>query len=405
MFDNTDVPNLSSNITRLKVLEAKRSQKRIWVVIVKRIHQANVDLYNSPRLHATNAKSFKVQFREELVSFEPDSTDDDINSIESDQIEVPTVATLVDYKETIKTAINIFNIEEEVEEYEVEEEVIEEVQSDSEEGVKHIEHVSKSELNPEPELGPCVSNTATDLPSKRSRKKNKSSRRHNENFLNPREIHCKDHCIDKLDFDLSVSVKKLEIHDNVSLPPLQLRQRRCCDEFNRKFHRNLPNYKGLRSEYGLSSRQLDKKEKQAEIMQTREQTRRKLLEEYRQRRIQQNEEVFVQWLRQVAKRNSESQGVKTQKPANSKKRVSSGAKAAEATKRVKARVRPKTSKEPARKPSSAIKKKRRSRPHTAHSCVCIEVPESVLKEGLSLGDLTISSSKASTRKLHILTVS
>lgn len=32
-------------------------------------------------------RSAKVKFRDELVSFEPDLTDDDVNSIESDQVD------------------------------------------------------------------------------------------------------------------------------------------------------------------------------------------------------------------------------------------------------------------------------------------------------------------------------
>lgn len=52
--------------------------------ITQRVQEANFTLFNST---PQPTRSTKVKFRDELVSFEPDLTDDDVNSIESDQVE------------------------------------------------------------------------------------------------------------------------------------------------------------------------------------------------------------------------------------------------------------------------------------------------------------------------------
>lgn len=51
--------------------------------ITEKVQQANFDLFNST---PQTSRSTKVKFRDELISFEPDLTDDDVNSIESDQV-------------------------------------------------------------------------------------------------------------------------------------------------------------------------------------------------------------------------------------------------------------------------------------------------------------------------------
>lgn len=52
--------------------------------IAEKVQQANMDLFSTT---PHTVRSAKVKFRDELVSFEPDLTDDDVNSIESDQVD------------------------------------------------------------------------------------------------------------------------------------------------------------------------------------------------------------------------------------------------------------------------------------------------------------------------------
>ncbi|KAJ8966756.1 hypothetical protein NQ314_003325 [Rhamnusium bicolor] len=297
----------------------------------------------------TNEKSVKVKFREKLISFEPDLTDDDVNSIESDHVEVlvDNRPLILEYETTINNDTNIFNSKEALEEKV--EEIIEDIESDCDVvGIQNIEPYyvpeEKSSVVTTKEGNNVINNTMT----------------------------------------------------IISLPPLQLLQRKCCDKSIQNLHKNLPNYNGLRSEYGLSSKQLENRERQKEINKLREQTHRQLIEQYRNRKIHQNEKVFCQWLKDVSKRKSEKKYCMKQKVKNAKypdhqvnhvSHVSSkyGGKIKE---------RPKSANQFV--PKINIKKPRR--PHTTHSCVYIEVPESLLQQGLSIGDFTITTSKL-TKKI------
>lgn len=352
---------------------------------MEKVQQANVDLFNS-QPNATTEKSAKVKFREELISFEPDLTDDDVNSIESDHTElsIDNHPTILDYKTTINDEnVTIFNIEEDVEE--VEEEVLEDVESDS-------------EYKPEIKVS-TVSEKTTDnettVSSRKESNKVKKISKSKAAFLNPHEVNCKDHCIDKLDYDLSMSIKKLDIQEKLSLPPLQLLQRKCCDEVKKKIHQNLPQYNGLRSEYGLSSRQLESREKQKELLKMRDRVCQQLMEEYKTRKMQQNEEVFCQWLKEVAKRKSE-------KKATNKRAVSAKQSNTNKTEK-KIKERPKTAN--AFIPRTKTRKKRNTNKQNTNARVYIEVPSSCLEKHLRIGDLTITNSKLFSRNVHIITIS
>lgn len=349
-----------------------------------------------------NEKTAKVKFKDDLISFEPeDLTDDDVNSIESDHADI--ISPTPDYKTTIisHNDPNIFNIEEIEEEYLEEEEIIEEIGSDPEIletiPVRSIDSINKIDKNINSEKF-SQDSQRIESSSKESLKSSKRRKGSKFKFLNPSEVHCKEHCIDKLDFDLSMSIKKLEIHEKVQLPPLQLLQRKCCDEVRQKTPKNLPNYNGLRSEYGLTSKQLAKRQKQQEVLKMREEMRQRLITEYRTRRIQQNEEVFCQWLKEVARRKAEKQN--TKKPKYKESVVPNVIILPNKT-AGRVRERPKTANEFI--PRTTVKKPRR--PHTTQSCVYIEIPPSVLHRGLNIGDLIIRNSKLFNRNNLLLTVS
>ncbi|KAG5875530.1 hypothetical protein JTB14_021581 [Gonioctena quinquepunctata] len=332
--------------------------------IAEKIQEANIVLFSS-NPSANNEKYFKVKFRDELISFEPDMTDEDVNSIESDQIDITSDnQSSLDYKTTINADLNIFDIEE-VEELE---EIIEELDGESDANCPvENEQTTYCDLHEKVEENKYEDESMSIISSKRS-----SAKKHvkQKRYINNHEVYCKDHCIDKLDFDLSMSIRKLEIHEKVALPPLQLIQRKCCDEVKQR----------------------------KEISKLKEQTRKRLIEDYRNRKIQQNEEVFSQWLKEISKRRMEKQSTQKQKP---KQCFSPNVICLPNRSTGKAKERPKTASEFV--PKTPIKKPRR--PHTTSSCVFIEVPQTLLQRGINIGDLIITNSKLFTKKLHILAVS
>lgn len=229
------------------------------------------------------------------------------------------------------------------------------------------------------------------------------------------EVHCKDHCIEKIDKNLSISIKKLEIHEKstVNLPPLQLHQRQCCDDVKlSSSSQNLPNYNGYRSEYGLTYRQLKNKNRHLEMIKQKELARQKLIEQYRHLKVQQNETVFCQWLKEVSRRNKEQTELKNQFKIKHKTSPfeilpkSLSPMAINNNKHViktgRTKERPKTAGYNEFVPKTNVKKKR---PHTTQSCVYIEVPQNLLKRGIYIGDLLVTNSMEIGKKLHILTVS
>lgn len=365
--------------------------------ITEKVQQANADLFSSFPV-SKNGKSPKVKFRDELISFEPELTDDDVNSIESDYVEAKpdNTSPILEYKTTILSPkMSIFNIQEKVEgDEEIEDELIEEIIGDEE----IIENPTESNKITSPKISfvEAFNQAESSKGSSKSSKRKKHSK--TKTTINPVEVHCKEHCIDRLECDLSMSIKKLEIHEKFQLPPLQLLQRKCCDEVREKVPKPLPRYNGLRSEYGLSSRQLEKRERQKQIIKMKEEMRHQLMNEYKKRKIEQNEEVFCQWLKEVAKRKAERQNIRKLK---SKETVSPNIITLPTKLLGKARERPKTANELL--PKTNVK--RRIRPHTTHSCVFIEVPHSILGRGLTLGDLVVTNSKLFTKNLHFLTVS
>lgn len=364
--------------------------------ITEKVQQANVDLFSSYPL-SKNGKSPKVKFRDELISFEPELTDDDVNSIESDYVESKTSiqSPIPDYKTTIiSPKENIFNIEEHLEEEdEIIEDEVEEIVIDEEFLEKSI--VVNKNPSPKPTFIETFKQTES---SKRSSKSSKRKTQIHKPSAGPNEVHCKEHCIDKLEYDLSMSIKKLQIHDKFQLPPLQLLQRKCCDEVRQKVPKALPRYNGLRSEYGLSSRQLENRERQKQLVKMKEEMRHKLINEYRQRKIEQNEEVFCQWLKEVSRRKAARETAKKLKP---KEAVCPNIITLPSRNIGKSRERPRTANEFV--PKTNVKKRRR--PHTTHSCVYIEVPQILLERGFDLGNLVVTNSKLFTKNLHLLAIS
>ncbi|KAF7281711.1 hypothetical protein GWI33_004427 [Rhynchophorus ferrugineus] len=386
--------------------------------ITEKVQQANLDLFNST---LETARSIKVKFREELVSFEPDLTDDDVNSIESDQVEedqgiiekVPdSTDNMSAYSTVLRENISLEDTEEEEEE--VGEAFVEEILSSDDDGeiqeegsFRQSEYVAESKVSNELRKG----NVEDQIDQKAEKRKNKGRKGSKRT-----EINCKDHCIEQVDSRLSMLIKKLDIQEKpvVNLPPLQLHQRHCCDDTKSSHSfRNLPNYNGYRSEYGLSYRQLKNKHKHIETIRQKEMARQKLIEEYRIMKVQQNESVFCQWLKEVSRRNRQKREINREnklrlksvgfQPQTPLKCLSPNVVNINQSlmRQERDRVRPKTAGFNEFVPKGHIKKKR---PSTTQSCVYIELPKSVLKKGIYIGDLLITNSKKISKKLHILTI-
>ncbi|CAG9861142.1 unnamed protein product [Phyllotreta striolata] len=328
--------------------------------IAEKVQQANIDLFSSYDSRANDAKTPKVKFKNDLFSFEPDLTDEDVNSIESDRDENSDTQRLIfEYK-----TVNIPNIEELPEDTD-DEEIIESINAD----INEVEVFQKPRIKEEriEETKPvAVSNKTSTKKNKRSPKK----------LHNVKQVQCKNHCIDKLDFDLPMLISKLEIHEKYTneIPPLQLLQRKCCDELRQKVQRNLPNYNGLKSEYGLTSRQIETKRKQQELSKLREENRKRILEEYKRRKIQQNEQVFCQWLKEISKRRQEKEREKQKRQRRTKER-------------------PKTANEiPAK-----VHVKKIRRPHTS-TCVFFGMPR-------NFSSMIANANNNLSTRLHILTLS
>lgn len=374
-------------------------------------------------------RSTKVKFKEELVDYEPSLTEDDVNSIESDVdnvfVEAEVEKQNLEKQQTctdnnvIISGPNILDlhlydaIQLEDEAGEVDEESVNS-DSDSPETLEAVEDAIENFLETSRSNEFAITTKSEgegeeeeedeekyDVPKKLKEKKTKKyfqKRFWNQNHNN---VDCKSHCIEKLDFGLNLSINKLQIHEKpASCPTLKLQERKCCEKNKIRNPQTLPCYSGFRSEYGLSLLQLERRERRKEIIRMKEERRKKLMEEFKERKKQQNEEVFCQWLREVAKRkrqkeNENARILKTKE--NFSPTVINFPSRQEKTKE-----RPKTSGDLI--PSHGIK--RTKRPRTSSACVYIQVPDNVLKRGLNIGNILVSSKNVdSNTSMHVLTVS
>ncbi|XP_060527268.1 uncharacterized protein LOC132702564 [Cylas formicarius] len=360
--------------------------------VTEKVQKANVDLQNS---NLNSNKTAKVKFRDELVSFEPDLTDDDVNSIESD---IPAEEIVhrgeplshIPEDETESESLRVAYAEAELEEeacdiFEEEELVSDTEDSDS----PKPSDTTKMPDSPEK----IVSETLRVDSCKTYRKPHRKAK------STVSGVNCREHCIEHIDSNLSMSIRKLEIHEKPpsNLPPLHLRQRPCCDD--NKINRNLPRYNGCRSEYGLTSRQLQRRNRYAEMLKQKEIARQRLLEEYRRLKIEQNEQVFCQWLKDISRRKGHSRNAS--RASHTTQETTRSFDKDNTSKRLK--ERPKTAGVNEFIPKTRIKMKKR--PLTTESCIYIQVPRDVLAKGIQIGDLLVTNAKAINKKLHILTVS
>lgn len=322
-------------------------------------------------------REMKVKFKEELVDYEPSLTEDDVNSIESDEVsnevnDCPKFYNSAFSDESVQSVINL-NVDNEILE-EVDEDTDEERQPESSYSDDGNSESSVKEIRP---------------PDRKIKRKIKFFRKRNYSSHNY-EVDCKSHCIES--FDLGLRIKKLNIHEKVIVKPiLKLQERKCCEDNNNVKNQNLPVYAGFRSEYGLSKQQLERRKRIREIVRMKQQKRQELLQEFKDRKRQQNEEVFCQWLQDVNKRkniNTRMQKKETLSPKIIN--LPPGNKPEQQEKK-----RPQTAPLP---PKSQFFIRQKRRPQTSPAYVYIQVPNNILKQGLSIGNVYVSL--ASNKNKH-----
>ncbi|GJQ82918.1 hypothetical protein Trydic_g5921 [Trypoxylus dichotomus] len=400
----------------------------------------------------------KVKFKEKLVDYEPDLTDDDVQSIESYNeidymLEQEFIEEIAPQQLPNKIELNIFtpclNVTEEEDEEddstsgdivsneelgqdneesnlnqysfvnerqgtltdkdsitdeEIEEKIDSSEMNTSEETVgasNSSSNLSDSSIyDEEVEVIHQTDSTETKEETTTTKTASSASSKRTVSILSRRlsKVDCKIHCIERLDTQIDLTISKLQISERPLCPTLKLLKRKCCEKNQAKNEQKLPCYTGLRSEYGLSLQQLEKRQRRKELLKMREEKRKRLMEEYKSRKIQQNEEIFSQWLRNIQKRKEEQ----VNRNKNGKKAISP--KILEIpNKQFEKMERPKTSYPLIT--NHGVRKLRR--PNTSTACVFIQVPQNVLRKGLHVGDIIVTSSKnvPSPNGLHILSIS
>ncbi|KAF2892570.1 hypothetical protein ILUMI_13602 [Ignelater luminosus] len=364
--------------------------------ISEKVKEANTALF-SEEVNFEEKES-KVKFKEDLVDYEPELSYDDTTSIESeDNIDYSLMeqdTTILESQLQTALILNVCNTDEEEEEIgEIIEEIPEEITPTL------IESNINFSVQCESTTHKQVSELKTEIEQSNQQNKcnelNKSNKtKFSKKMHKVEDISCKRHCIDSIDrfdFNANISVSKINLREKpYQCPRLKLQRRNCCEKNEIKAQQKLPSYTGLRSEYGLNAAQLEKRERIREILKLREQERQRILEENKRRKIQQNEQIFCEWLKSVSiRKNQQKKNDRTRQPLSSTVNITFPTKPPEAVKQ-----RPKTANEIL--PKHTIKKKR---PHTSSTCIFIEVPPSVLQKGIHIGDLLVTkSSKMATKK-------
>lgn len=365
--------------------------------IAQKVEEANAALYNSS---LKSEKSPKVRFKEDLVSFDAQLTDDDVVSIESDHAELPFMEQqkeqiIFEYK---TNSSNMFSIEEDYED-----EIIEDIECE-------LEGLKKTESNPDicglndvenetilreekknirvDEVTPDSSNSGETKRKSRSRKKS------------PKFINCKHHCIERIETELTDAIRKLTLNEKPPVcPPLKLTDRKCCT--NKRNPTILPKYEGLNSEYGLSVEQILRRRKIKEMIRSREEKRQELLEQYKRKREEVNEQVFCDWLKKISERKHQ---ISFEEYRKSLRKTSSQIRPVSSSKSSSRVIgSSKTTSESGYSSKACSEKSARSRSGGSGQNVYVKVSRHVLQPGISVENLI--NSYGHTKKLFITTIS
>ncbi|XP_045463156.1 uncharacterized protein LOC123672871 [Harmonia axyridis] len=362
--------------------------------IAEKVEEANVALHNAS---LNSEKSARVRFKEDLVSFDAQLTDDDVVSIESDHAELPFMEqqkmdqTIVFEYKTNNT--NMFSIDEDCED-----EIIEDIECELE-GVKEKDS-NKGIAEPETKVIPHEDKQIRENETPDSNTSGEFKTKNKCRKKSPKFINCKYHCIERIETELSDAIRKLSLYEKPPVcPPLKLIDRKCCTRNHKRNPTSLPKYQGLRSEYGLSIEQITRRQKIKEMIRSREEKRQELIKEYEKKREEVNEQVFCDWLKKISDRKHRV-GFKEfreglNKPPPPSRPVSSSKTSSRAVGSSKS-----TSESGY---SSKTSSEKNTRARSGGQNVYVEVPRNVLQRGITVENLL--NSFGQSKKLYITTVS
>ncbi|XP_018318433.1 uncharacterized protein LOC108732241 [Agrilus planipennis] len=404
--------------------------------IKAKIKTANEALSNEV---LSETKRFTVKFKDDFTYYEADSTLLDVSSVESEENTQNTVIEECPHEETEETAlleaklqINL-NIQEEnvSSDSEISEKIIENKDDNSDDSSKQMTEIDANNCDercPSVNLGSSIKDdvftqedvTSEDnsvdtlngfdeiedneeegpfvtLEAEEVQKSDHSDIRIDlqkgekpAKQTSPHRIICRDHCIDR--FDSVEEIMKHKTPTPACCPLLRLRKRYCCEQNEFKQQQKLPVYTGKRSEYGMSSKDMQEARKRKALQEKLKIEESRIIEENRRRRIEENEKIFTRWLQDVTKRKKSQHQDKTtkqQRKAYSERfdRNSTN------------KVRPTTANN-----KTSVQYQKKKRPQTCPASICIEIPQRILKKGVIIGDVKISTRTKKSNEYHVMEI-
>ncbi|KAK9876808.1 hypothetical protein WA026_015046 [Henosepilachna vigintioctopunctata] len=364
--------------------------------IAQKVEEANIVLYNSP---VKSTKSPKVRFKEDLVSFDAQLTDDDVASIDSDNNDLPFIEQQADQATVVleykTTNSNIFCINEDEED-----EIIEEIECEMDYAEKAINKTKQVELEKKSHV---ESRSNAEEPQNNVEVPPTVSKEKKKKVKLPKFIDCRYHCIERLDTELSDSLRKLSLNEKPPVcPPLKLMSRKCCSENHKKNPTSLPKYDGLNSEYGLSLEQISRRRKIKEMIRAKEDKRQELIDDYKRKKDEINEEIFCKWLKDIAERKYQVGFKEYKMNLNKFKNSPMDIRPASSKMLRRPTGSSKTTSESGYSSKHSIEKYKRPKSNT--QTVFVEVPKDVLRRGINL-DTILNNFKYQPKKLYISTLS
>ncbi|GAB0094239.1 hypothetical protein DMENIID0001_094990 [Sergentomyia squamirostris] len=240
--------------------------------IAEKLKSANQEWFSLPRPPSPVSSSVRVSFRPVLEDYEPDyfsPEDEEEVEVECEEEEEEEIESIVPENATSED-------EEEIEEHESP------VPPEIEEICEDLEDIEIEEEKPpeSPPSTPQVIPTKVDLPRQ-------ASEAPSEPCTGVATVIVR---------KVSVCPKKRQKPSPRKISPTRRKYRECCDRRDRSDER-LPRYNGLRSVYGLSREQLERRQARLEREKKRQVDTINSLLDAQFRRNEANEEAFTQWLR------------------------------------------------------------------------------------------------------------
>lgn len=269
------------------------------------LNQENIDL---------TSKESKIKFKEDLVDYEPEFSYEEASSIESeDNIDDYILADHVALEKRLESTLilksfdstennnedNVNNEREENINDEISEELETNILSDMNENFDLNLICKTGALTNKTETLVKLDSSDINSEHKLNVKQSKTVASRKSSYVE--NIYCNQHCIERIDCSNTYLRKVINLKDGmVKLPRLKLHRRKCCEK--NKFLQKLPCYTGLRSEYGLNTLQLQRRDNIKEIILMKGQEKKRRTEENKLNKSIENESIFCNWLKTLSSR-------------------------------------------------------------------------------------------------------